>query len=172
MQSFRSKFENQFFCIPERDHGIYVNMQYLRSNKLAARTFFRVFITHWGLRNAYSLGWKVIGQLITFPRQSRKISRQRQDCSLCMEDLSIVNSCIAWDWTNQNNDLFYFWSSGTWTGRGALHCPFPAARSASSNVYASVCKSFTNFTFKFFIENKERVNHACIFIGACFGRNV
>ncbi len=32
-----------------------MKVQYLRSNKLAVRTFFRIFINHWGLHNAHSM---------------------------------------------------------------------------------------------------------------------
>ncbi len=71
MQSFESKFKNQFFCSPEGPQHLFKNTvkaQYLRSNKLAARSFFSVFITHWDLHNEHSLGSKAIEQLGTFPR--------------------------------------------------------------------------------------------------------
>jgi len=73
MQSFKSKFENQFFLVSQEgpQHSFLKNtvkVQYIRSKNLAARTFFRVFITHWGLHNAHSLDSKAIGQLVAFPR--------------------------------------------------------------------------------------------------------
>ncbi len=63
MQKFKSKFENQFFSISEGPRHLFKNTvkgPYLGSNNLAARNFFQVSITHWGLHNAHSSGSKAI----------------------------------------------------------------------------------------------------------------
>ncbi len=56
-----------------------VKVQYLRSNKLAARTFFTVFLTHWGQHNGYSLYSKAIEQFVTFPRKSEDKNETKEN---------------------------------------------------------------------------------------------
>ena len=56
--SAKFQVENQFFSSSWGNHSLLfkntVKMQYLLSNKLLARTLFRVFIAHKGLRDAHS----------------------------------------------------------------------------------------------------------------------
>jgi hypothetical protein len=73
MQSFKWKFENQSFRYPSGGpRHLFKNtvkVQYLRNNRVRARAFFRLFITHLDLHNVYSLASKAIEQLVIFPRQ-------------------------------------------------------------------------------------------------------